>query len=280
MKPKVRSPLIPEVTEMKKLLRKLNLNTVCEEASCPNIGECFGKRTATFMILGNLCTRACPYCDVDYGKPLPPDPDEPSNIAIAVKRLRLKHVVITSVSRDDLPDGGASHFAKVVLNIKRESPDTTVEVLIPDFNGDKKAVEAVVKSKPDIINHNIETVPQLYSKVRHKGDYRRSLKVLKLVKEMDSSIITKSGIMVGLGESFDQVISVMKDLVWVGCDIFTIGQYLQPSKNNYPVRKYYNEEEFKRFEAEGYRLGFKKIYSGILVRSSYNASEIFRKFIR
>jgi lipoic acid synthetase len=280
MKPKVRSPLIPEVTEMKKLLRKLNLNTVCEEASCPNIGECFGKRTATFMILGNLCTRACPYCDVDYGKPLPPDPDEPSNIAIAVKRLRLKHVVITSVSRDDLPDGGASHFAKVVLNIKRESPDTTVEVLIPDFTGDKKAVEAVVKSKPDIINHNIETVPQLYSKVRHKGDYRRSLKVLKLVKEMDSSIITKSGIMVGLGESFDQVISVMKDLVWVGCDIFTIGQYLQPSKNNYPVRKYYNEEEFKRFEAEGYRLGFKKIYSGILVRSSYNASEIFRNFIR
>jgi len=279
MRPKVISPLIPEVTEMKKMLRRLSLNTVCEEASCPNIGECFKKKTATFMILGNICTRACPYCDVDYGKPEPPDPEEPQNIATAVKRLKLRHVVITSVTRDDLPDGGASHFAEVVKAVIRTAPECRIEVLIPDFSGDRKSLEKVVEVKPDIINHNIETVPQLYKKIRHKGDYKRSLEILRWVKEMDSSVITKSGIMVGLGESVEQVLSVMRDLVSVGCDIFTVGQYLQPSIHNYPVKKYYTEDEFRMFETEGYRIGFKEVYSGILVRSSYNASEVFERLI-
>ena len=278
-RPKVISPLIPEVTEMKKMLRRLSLNTVCEEASCPNIGECFKKKTATFMILGNICTRACPYCDVDYGKPEPPDPEEPQNIATAVKRLKLRHVVITSVTRDDLPDGGASHFAEVVKAVIRTAPECRIEVLIPDFSGDRKSLEKVVEVKPDIINHNIETVPQLYKKIRHKGDYKRSLEILRWVKEMDSSVITKSGIMVGLGESVEQVLSVMRDLVSVGCDIFTVGQYLQPSIHNYPVKKYYTEDEFRMFETEGYRIGFKEVYSGILVRSSYNASEVFERLI-
>ncbi|WP_457622273.1 lipoyl synthase [Persephonella sp.] len=280
MKPKVISPLIPEVTEMKKMLRKLKLNTVCEEASCPNIGECFRKKTATFMILGHTCTRACPYCDVSFGKPNPPDPEEPVNIAKAVKYLGLEHVVITSVTRDDLPDGGASQFASVIEAVRDYHPECRVEVLIPDFSGKKESLKMVVNAKPDIINHNIETVPELYRQIRHKGNYERSLKILEWVKDIDASLVTKSGIMVGLGETFDQVLAVMKDLVNVGCDIFTIGQYLQPSKNSYPVKKYYTQEEFRIFEKEGYRIGFKEVYSGILVRSSYNASEVYSRAFR
>ncbi len=277
MKPKVKSPLTPEVTKMKAMLRMLDLHTVCEEASCPNIGECFGRKTATFMIMGDTCTRACPYCDVSHGRPKPLDPAEPYNVAKAVKILGLKHVVITSVNRDDLPDGGASHFAKVIKAIREEKPDCTIEVLIPDFLGDKKALETVAQAKPDVINHNIETVPSLYPKVRHRGDYKRSLQVIKWIKEIDKNIKSKSGIMVGLGEEKEEVIEVMKDLVNNNCEIFTIGQYLQPSRNHIPVKKYYSEEEFKEFEEIGYSLGFKEVFSGILVRSSYHADEVFYK---
>jgi len=277
MKPKVKSPLTPEVTKMKSMLRMLNLHTVCEEASCPNIGECFGKKTATFMIMGDTCTRACPYCDVVHGKPKPLDMDEPINVAKAVRILNLKHVVITSVNRDDIVDGGASHFAKVIEKIKEEKPDCTVEVLIPDFLGKKESLKTVVKAKPDIINHNVETVPSLYPKVRHRGDYKRSLKIISWIKDMDDSIFSKSGIMVGLGEEKEEVFKVMEDLIKHNCDIFTVGQYLQPSKKHIPVKKYYTEEEFKEFEKTGYQMGFKEVYSGILVRSSYNAENVFNK---
>ncbi len=200
MKPKVKSPLTQEVTKMRAMLRMLNLHTVCEEASCPNIGECFGRKTATFMIMGDTCTRNCPYCDVSHGKPKPLDPAEPINIAKAVKMLKLKHVVITSVNRDDLPDGGASHFSHVIRSIREEKPDCSIEVLIPDFLGNRKSLEIVAKARPDVINHNIETVPSLYPEVRHRGNYKRSLEVIKWIKEIDPSISSKSGIMVGLGE--------------------------------------------------------------------------------
>ncbi len=275
MKPKVKSPLSPEVFEVKKILRKLNLHTVCEEASCPNIGDCFSRKTATFMILGDTCTRACPYCDVAHGKPKPPDPDEPEHLAEAVKLLGLRHVVITSVNRDDLPDGGASHFADVIKAIRDKLPECTIEVLIPDFQGNFNALKIVADAKPDVINHNIETVPSLYKKVRHRGDYKRSLDIIKWIKDIDSKIYSKSGIMVGLGETKEEVFKVMDDLVRVNCDIFTIGQYLQPSKNHLPVARYVTPEEFKEYEKVGYEKGFKEVYSGALVRSSFHADEVF-----
>ena len=277
MKPKVKSPLIPEVFEVKKILRRLNLHTVCEEASCPNIGDCFSRKTATFMILGDTCTRACPYCDVAHGKPKPPDPNEPEHLAEAVKELGLRHVVITSVNRDDLSDGGASHFAKVIRAIREKLPECTIEVLIPDFQGDLNALKTVAEAKPDVINHNIETVPSLYKKVRHRGNYQRSLNIIKWIKEIDPLIYSKSGIMVGLGETKEEVFKVMDDLVSVGCDIFTIGQYLQPSKNHLPVVRYVPEEEFKEYERVGYQKGFKEVYSGVLVRSSFHADEVFER---
>ncbi len=277
MKPKVKSPLIPEVFEVKKILRRLNLHTVCEEASCPNIGDCFSRKTATFMILGDTCTRACPYCDVAHGKPKPPDPNEPEHLAEAVKELGLRHVVITSVNRDDLSDGGASHFAKVIRAIREKLPECTIEVLIPDFQGDLNALKTVAEAKPDVINHNIETVPSLYKKVRHRGNYQRSLNIIKWIKEIDPLIYSKSGIMVGLGETKEEVFKVMDDLVSVGCDIFTIGQYLQPSKNHLPVVRYVPEEEFKEYERIGYQKGFKEVYSGVLVRSSFHADEVFER---
>ncbi|ACN99734.1 lipoyl synthase [Sulfurihydrogenibium azorense] len=277
MKPKVKSPLLPEVFKIKKLLRSLNLHTVCEEASCPNIGDCFSRKTATFMIMGDVCTRNCPYCNVNHGKPLPLNPDEPENIAKAVKILSLKHVVITSVDRDDLPDGGASHFAKVIEKVRQLNPDTTIEVLIPDFKGNVESLKIVVDSKPDVINHNVETVKQLYKKVRPQGNYERSLKLIKTVKELDSNIITKSGFMLGLGETKQQVINLLIDLKQHNCDVVTIGQYLQPSKNHLPVEKYYTEEEFKEFEDIGYKIGFKQVFSGILVRSSFHAGEVYEK---
>ncbi len=280
MKPKVKSPLIPEVVEVKKILRRLDLHTVCEEASCPNIGDCFSRKTATFMIMGDTCTRNCPYCDVSHGKPKPLDKNEPKHLAEAVKALGLKHVVITSVNRDDLADGGASHFADVVKAIRDSRPECSIEVLIPDFKGDLDALETVAKSKPDVINHNIETVPSLYPEVRHRGDYLVSLKVIKAIKEIDKEIYSKSGIMVGLGETKKEVFSVMDDLVNSNCEIFTVGQYLQPSKNHLKVKKYYSPEEFKEFEAVGYQKGFKEVYSGILVRSSFHADEVFEKVIK
>ncbi len=279
MKPKVKSPLSEEVTYVKKLLRTLNLHTVCEEASCPNIGECFARKTATFMIMGDTCTRNCPYCDVSHGKPKPLDPFEPENISNAVKKLGLKHVVITSVNRDDLPDGGASHFAKVVKKIREKLPQCTVEVLIPDFQGNWNALKIVAQSKPDVINHNIETVPSLYKKVRHRGNYQLSLKLIKRIKELDKNIVSKSGIMVGLGETKEEIIKVMEDLLAHNCEVITIGQYLRPSKAHLPVEKYYTDEEFKELEEIGYKLGFKEVFSGKLVRSSYHADEVYNEVI-
>jgi len=279
MKPKVLSPLMPEVFKIKKLLRHLNLNTVCEEASCPNIGECFSKKTATFMIMGDICTRNCPYCNVSHGKPMPLDEKEPENIAKAVNILGLKYVVITSVDRDDLKDGGASHFAKVIQKVREYNPDVKIEVLIPDFKGSIEALKIVIDAKPDVINHNIETVPSLYKKVRPQGNYQRSLELLKNIKDINDTIITKSGLMVGLGEDKEEIIQVMKDLRNVNCDILTIGQYLQPSKNHLPVSRYLSDEEFEEFRYIGEKLGFKEIYSGKLVRSSYHAGEIYKKII-
>ena len=274
-KPKVKSPLSPEVTKLKVILRKLNLSTVCEEALCPNIGECFSRGTATFMIMGDICTRRCSYCNVATGKPQKLDEKEPENIALAVKKLKLKYVVITSVNRDDLEDGGASHFRDVINKVREINPNVKIEVLIPDFKFNWEYLKIVVDAKPDVINHNIETVPSLYKKIRHLGDYEKSLILLKKVKQFDSNILTKSGLMVGLGENKEEVIEVMKDLRDVKCDIITIGQYLQPSINHRPVSKFYSEEEFKEFEKIGYSLGFKSVYSGQLVRSSYNANEVF-----
>ncbi len=277
MKPKVKSFLTEEVTKMKAMLRMLNLHTVCEEASCPNIGDCFGRKTATFMIMGDRCTRKCSYCDVSHDRPLPLDPSEPYNIARAVKMLNLRYVVITSVNRDDLPDGGASHFAKVIKAVRKENPGCSIEVLIPDFLGDRKSLETVAQAEPEVINHNIETVPSLFPVVRHRGDYRRSLQIIKWIKDINPQIISKSGIMIGLGESKEEIIEVMKDLIDANCDVLTIGQYLRPSKNHYPVKKYYTEEEFKELEEIGYSLGFKQVFSGTLVRSSYHAEEVYRE---
>jgi lipoic acid synthetase len=277
MKPKVKSPLIPEVFQIKKLLRSLNLHTVCEEANCPNIGDCFSRKTATFMIMGDVCTRNCPYCNVNHGKPNPLDPNEPENIATAVKKLGLKHVVITSVDRDDLSDGGASHFAEVIKKVRELNPNTTVEVLIPDFKGNLDALKIVVEANPDVINHNIETVKELYRKVRPQGNYERSLNIIKAVKKLNENIVTKSGFMVGLGETKEQILQLLIDLKENDCEVVTIGQYLQPSKNHLPVEKYYTEEEFKEFESIGYRIGFKEVFSGILVRSSFHAGEVFEK---
>ncbi|NPA13036.1 MAG: lipoyl synthase [Aquificae bacterium] len=274
-KPKVKSFLSAEVGKIKSILRKHKLHTVCEEAFCPNIGDCFSRKTATFMIMGDRCTRSCGYCNVSHDRPLPLDENEPYSIAKVVKELSLRYVVITSVNRDDLPDGGASHFAKVVQAVREENPDCKVEVLIPDFLGDLNALRTVVSSKPDVINHNIETVPSLFPVVRHRGDYNRSLEVINHIKLFDSGIVSKSGIMVGLGETLEEIVSVMEDLREVNCEVLTVGQYLQPSKNHHPVKKYYTPQEFKKLEEIGYSLGFKAVFSGALVRSSFHAEEVF-----
>jgi len=253
------------------MLRRLNLNTVCDEAACPNRVECFGRKTATFMILGNVCTRNCTFCNVSKGNVQPVDESEPERVAQAVKELGLRHAVITSVTRDDLPDGGAGHFARVIDAVRNIAPGVTIEVLIPDFSGSIEALEKVVKARPEILNHNVETVPALYSEVRPQADYHRSLNVLKNVKNMDKSIYTKSGIMVGLGETEEQVISVMKDLRMVDCDFLTIGQYLPPSAKHHPVIEYIHPEQFKAYEKKAYQMGFLYVASGPLVRSSYMA---------
>jgi lipoic acid synthetase len=275
LKPKVKSPLLPEVFKIKKLFRKLNLHTVCEEANCPNIGNCFSRKTATFMIMGDVCTRNCPYCNVSHGKPQALDTQEPENVANAVKTLGLKHVVITSVDRDDLPDGGASHFAKVIKKVREINPGITIEVLIPDFKGSIESLKMVLDANPEVVNHNIETVKELYKIVRPQGNYERSLKLLKSIKEISPKTISKSGFMVGLGETKEQIINLMEDLYKNNVEILTIGQYLQPSKNHLPVYRFYSEEEFKEFEEIGYKIGFKYVFSGILVRSSFNAQEQF-----
>ncbi|AAM24873.1 Lipoate synthase [Caldanaerobacter subterraneus subsp. tengcongensis MB4] len=262
--------LSEDLNRMEAFLKNMALNTVCQSANCPNMGECFARRTATFMIMGNICTRNCRFCAVEKGHPQPLDEEEPRRVAEAARRLGLRHVVVTSVTRDDLPDGGASHFAKTIYELKK-LPGVTVEVLVPDFMGNEEAIRTVVEAKPDVINHNVETVPRLYSRVRPKADYIRSLNLLKKVKELDPLILTKSGIMVGLGETEEEVIEVMKDLRDIDCDMMTIGQYLRPSHKHIEVAEYVTPEQFKRYEEIGYKLGFKHVASGPLVRSSYHA---------
>ncbi|MBI5328799.1 MAG: lipoyl synthase [Deltaproteobacteria bacterium] len=258
--------------EMKNILRSRNLHTVCESARCPNIGECFSKPTATFMILGDVCTRGCGFCSVEKtAAPLVVDANEPRSIAITAKELGLKHVVITSVTRDDLYDGGATQFALTIQAIRDTIPSISIEVLTPDFKGDKDSLNIVLNTRPDIFNHNIETVPSLYKKVRPQADYRQSLMVLEMAKNMSHAAVTKSGLMVGLGETRDEVQSVLKDLVAAGCDAVTIGQYLRPSTKNLKVKEYIPLDVFKEYESFGRKIGLKYVYSGPFVRSSYNA---------
>lgn len=258
---------------MSELLTDLSLNTVCHEAACPNIGECFGRKTATFMILGTQCTRGCKFCNVLDGKPEALDPYEPLNIAKAVKRLALKHVVITSVTRDDLADGGAQHFAKTILYTKELNPTTTIEVLIPDMNLRTQSLDIIIEAGPDIIAHNIETVESLYEAARPDADYNQSLQVINYIKKEAPEIFTKSGMMLGLGETELEVKKVMIDLRAHGCDFLTIGQYLAPSKSHHPVIDYIHPEQFRVYEQLADQLGFHHVASGPLVRSSYHADE-------
>lgn len=255
------------------LTRSLSLNTVCTEANCPNRLECHNKGTATFMILGNTCTRNCRFCNVTSGTPADVDPLEPIHVAEAIQKLNLRHAVITSVTRDDLVDGGASHFANVINCIRKLNPSTTIEVLIPDLKGNWNGLKTITDAKPEILNHNIETVPGLYSTVRPQAIYSRSLELLKMVKKFDSNILTKSGFMLGLGENDDEVISLLKDLRTYECDIVTIGQYLQPSKNHIELVEYVHPDKFNKFKDIGMDMGFRYIASAPLVRSSYNAAE-------
>ena len=264
------------VEEVSELMTKLKLNTVCKEANCPNLGECFQKHTATFMILGSQCTRNCRFCNVIHGTPEHVDPLEPQHIAEAARDLGLRHVVITQVTRDDLPDGGASHFAKTIAAIRELCPSTTIEVLISDMKGDQTSLDIVIAAHPEVINHNIETVPSLYSSVRPEANYQRSLAVLRYVKEKDPSIRTKTGIMVGLGETDEEVLDTMDDALAAGCDIFTIGQYLRPSKEHIEMKEYVTPEKFETYKSIGMQKGFRYVASSPLVRSSYQAAEALR----
>jgi lipoic acid synthetase len=260
--------------EIKDILREQKLHTVCEEASCPNIAECFGKGTATFMILGDVCTRRCPFCDVAHGRPLPPDVDEPRHLAETIARLKLKYVVITSVDRDDLKDGGAKHFVECITAVHQASPQTTIEVLVPDFRGRlDRALEVLAAAPPDVMNHNLETVPRLYKKARPGGDYKHSLLLLKSFKGMFPSVPTKSGLMVGLGETDEEILAVMRDLRAHDVEMLTIGQYLQPSPHHLAVERYVDPAIFKMFETEAEKLGFKHAAVGPMVRSSYHADQ-------
>ena len=259
---------------VKQALRTNGLHTVCEEASCPNIGECFGKGTATFMILGDLCTRRCPFCDVAHGRPQPPDPGEPERLARTIAAMGLSYVVITSVDRDDLRDGGAGHFVACIRAVRTISPRTTIEVLVPDFRGRlEAALERLDEAPPDVMNHNLETVPRLYREARPGADYAHSLRLLQEFKRRHPGIPTKSGLMVGLGETDDEILAVMRDLRAHEVDMLTIGQYLQPSPHHLPVRRYVAPEVFERFRAEAEAMGFRHAACGPLVRSSYHADE-------
>ena len=261
------------VDEVSGLMAKLKLNTVCKEANCPNLGECYKKRTATFMILGNICTRHCRFCKVSSGVAEPVDPKEPQHLAEAVKELDLKHVVITSVTRDDLEDGGAKHFADTIKAVRALNPGVSIEVLIPDLKGVAEHLDVVIAANPDVINHNVETVRELYPEVRPEADYDRSMHVIQYVKTKAPQIKTKTGIMVGLGETDEQVYEVMNDSLKAGCDIFTIGQYLQPSPNHIEVKTYVTPEKFAEYKKNGEAKGFHYIASSPLVRSSYRAEE-------
>lgn len=272
---RVKAPQWERVGNVKEILRDLSLNTVCEEASCPNIGECFNVGTATFLIMGPACTRACPYCDIDFEKkPKALDPTEPHRLAQAVQRLKLNHVVITSVNRDDLADGGASQFVKCIEAVRSIQPQTTIEVLIPDLCGNWTALETILRAKPEVLNHNTETVPSLYKRVRPQGDYHRSLELLRISRELEPAVYTKSGIMVGLGETDAEVRQVMKDLRDVNCDILTIGQYLQPSPKHLPLQGFITPEQFDLWRQFGESLGFLQVVASPLTRSSYHAEQV------
>ncbi len=272
---RVKAPQWERVGSVKDILRDLELNTVCEEASCPNIGECFHHGTATFLIMGPACTRACPYCDIDFEKkPTALDPTEPVRLAEAVRRMGLNHVVITSVNRDDLSDGGASQFVRCIEQIRETSPNTTIEVLIPDLCGNWQALETILRAEPDVLNHNTETVPRLYKRTRPQGDYLRSLDLLKRARQLAPWVYTKSGIMVGLSETDEEVRAVMHDLRAVDCDILTIGQYLQPTAKHLGVETFVHPDQFAAWESVGQDLGFLQIVSSPLTRSSYHAEQV------
>ncbi|OIO71869.1 MAG: lipoyl synthase [Zetaproteobacteria bacterium CG_4_9_14_3_um_filter_49_83] len=273
---KVRAPMSKEYKDIVKMMRELKLNTVCEEASCPNIGGCWKQGSATFMILGRVCTRTCAFCDVETGKPDPVDADEAINLAKAVAKIGLKHVVITSVDRDDLKDGGAGHYAEVIRQLKARQPEVTIEILTPDFQ--RKAdscLNTIMEARPDIFNHNLETVPRLYRSVRPGARYFTSLRLLQRAKELDPSVVTKSGVMLGLGEERDEILQVMDDLREADVDILTIGQYLRPSAKHHPVMKYWSPEEFDDLKYLAEKKGFGMVASGPLVRSSFHADEVF-----
>ena len=271
----LKRPIIDTDTtrNVRRILKTKCLNTVCENARCPNKNECYTKNTATFLIMGNNCTRNCSYCNISCAKPEPLDLDEPKHVAQAVKDMGLKYAVITSVTRDDLPDGGAEHFARCIYEIRRLTPETKIEILTPDFKGQKEALEVIIKAHPDVFNHNIETVKSLFKTARPQGNYDTSLKVLKYVKE-NSDILTKSGLMIGLGETFEQIEETLCDLHNIKCDILTIGQYIQPSKEHLPVSKYYTLDEYEKIKILAEKIGITHHQIGPLVRSSYRASEL------
>jgi len=272
---RVKAPQWERVGNVKGILRDLGLNTVCEEASCPNIGECFNAGTATFLIMGPACTRACPYCDIDFEKkPQPLDITEPERLAEAVRRLNLNHVVITSVNRDDLPDGGASQFVRCIEGVRSLSPQTTIEVLIPDFCGNWDALEIILQAKPEVLNHNTETIQRLYRRVRPQGDYQRSLELLKRSRQLTPGVYTKSGLMVGLGETDAEVREVMEDLRAVDCDILTLGKYLQPTPKHLAVEGFIPPKQFDTWRDFSESIGFLQVVASPLTRSSYHAEQV------
>jgi lipoic acid synthetase len=272
-----RLPSSPNFEKIKGMIAKDRLHTVCQEAGCPNIWECFSHHTATFLIMGSRCTRNCRFCAVTEGPLEPPDPAEPARVASVARQMGLKYVVVTSVTRDDLPDGGARNFAETIEKIRHEIPDVCVEVLIPDFQGSKKALETVLNAHPDVLNHNIETVPRLYPEVRPQAAYRRSLNLILSAREYDPALLTKSGLMLGLGEYQAEISSTLEDMLKAGCRMLTLGQYLQPSKDHLPVKRYIPPEEFEEWRKTALQMGFAEVASGPFVRSSYHARELFQE---
>jgi len=274
---KKKIPPLQEMQRVKSVLEASSLHTVCEEARCPNLGDCFSQGTATFLILGRICSRNCGFCAVEHGVPPSPDQGEPEEVALAVKKMGLRYVVITSVTRDDLPDGGASHYAEVIRAIRTQDREVRVEVLIPDFKGNPEALATVIDERPDVLNHNVETVPRLYPEVRPQADYSRSLRLLERSKGQCHQILTKSGFMLGLGEEQREVLDLLKDLRNVGCNLLTIGQYLQPRSDRLPVVRYVTPEEFEEWKKVGEEMGFQAVASGPFVRSSFHASQMFER---
>ncbi|MGD8294044.1 MAG: lipoyl synthase [Desulfobacterales bacterium] len=273
---KQRLPTGPEFEKIKGMISQDRLHTVCQEAGCPNMWECFSHHTATFLIMGSRCTRNCRFCAVAEGPLEPPDPDEPARVADVARQMGLKYVVVTSVTRDDLPDGGARIFAETIMKIRQQIPDVRVEVLIPDFQGSRQALETVLNAHPDVLNHNIETVPRLYAEVRPQADYRRSLELIQRAHAFDDALMTKSGLMLGLGENRKEVSRTLEDMLEAGCRLLTLGQYLQPSKEHLPVKRFIPPEEFDQWRQKALKMGFVEVASGPFVRSSYHARELFQ----